>query len=240
VRGYLNEAILALDWEQPGTQNNVSWAKAWLDEVYRLTGVKPLIYMSASVVSAYDWSVVANADYGLWIAGYPDLRSSWDLPDFCYSTGAWKFYALWQFTNSHGSLDRDVFMGDARAWKLYAKVYEKKQATPENAELLVERELVDFAAPKNDGVEVKVRTKTKAKPKAKKPEVKESAKAEPKVESKKPATKKKSGEEYYTIQKGDTLFGISLRFHTDIVTLCVWNNIMDPDLIYAGDTIRVR
>ena len=92
IRGYLNEAVLALDWEQPGTQNNVSWAKAWLDEVYRLTGIKPLIYMSASVVSAYDWRVVANSDYGLWIAGYPDLRSSWDLPDFCYSTGAWNYY----------------------------------------------------------------------------------------------------------------------------------------------------
>ncbi len=272
VRGYLNEAILALDWEQPGTQNNVSWAKAWLDEVYRLTGVKPLIYMSASVVSAYDWSVIADADYGLWIAGYPDLRSSWDLPDFCYSTGAWKFYALWQFTNSHGSLDRDVFMGDKKAWRLYAKVYEKKQSMPEKAELLVERELVDIPAPKPDNsVEVKVKSKTKAeiKPKAKaeekvevrtktsakkaapKAEVPKTKKAEtsktetkkteaPKGEPKKIATEKKNGEEYYTIQRGDTLSGISLHFHTDIMTLCIWNGIMDPDLIYAGDTIRVK
>lgn len=225
IRGYLNEALLALDWEQPGTQNNVAWAKAWLDEVYRLTGVKPLIYMSASVVNAYDWSVVADADYGLWIAGYPDLRSSWDLPNFCYSTGAWKFYALWQFTNSHGSLDCDVFNGDAKAWRLYAKVYEKQQEMPEKAELLVERELVEIPAPKtNDSVEVKVKSKTKTK-----------AATKPKAD-----IQKENGEEYYTIQRGDTLSGISLRFHTDIMTLCVWNGIMDPDLIYAGDTIRVK
>ena len=146
---------------------------------------------------------MADADYGLWIAGYPDLRSSWDLPNFCYSTGAWKFYALWQFTNSRGSLDRDVFNGDAKAWRLYAKVYEKRQEMPEKAELLVERELVEIPAPKTD-------------------------------------TQKENGEEYYTIQRGDTLSGISLRFHTDIMTLCVWNGIMDPDLIYAGDTIRVK
>lgn len=225
IRGYLNEALLALDWEQPGTQNNVAWAKAWLDEVYRLTGVKPLIYMSASVVNAYDWGVVADADYGLWIAGYPDLRSSWDLPNFCYSTGAWKFYALWQFTNSHGSLDRDVFNGDAKAWRLYAKVYEKRQEIPEKVELLVERELVEIPAPKaDDSVEVKVKSKTKTK-----------AATKPKAD-----IQKENGEEYYTIQRGDTLSGISLRFHTDIMTLCVWNGIMDPDLIYAGDTIRVK
>ena len=279
IRGYLNEAILALDWEQPGTQNNVSWAKAWLDEVYRLTGVKPLIYMSASVVNAYDWSIVANADYGLWIAGYPDLRSSWDLPDFCYSIGAWKFYALWQFTNSHGSLDRDVFMGDAKAWRLYAKVYEKKQEMPEKAELLVERELVDFEKPvekpklkeesktkseqkDENSVEVKVRTKVKTKSKEShkkeakaedKIEVKinkktprkssekkiEESKKEPKIEEK-PEPKTDDGEVYYVIKPGDTLTKISLQFHTDIMTLCVWNGIMDPDLIYAGDRIRVK
>ena len=246
IRGYLNEALLALDWEQPGTQNNVAWAKTWLDEVYRLTGVKPLIYMSASVVNAYDWSVVADADYGLWIAGYPDLRSSWDLPNFCYSTGAWKFYALWQFTNSHGSLDRDVFNGDAKAWRLYAKVYEKQQEMPEKAELLVERELVEIPAPKtDDSVEVKVKSKTKTKA-ATKPEAEaeEKIKVRTKGSDEKTApktdTQKENGEEYYTIQRGDTLSGISLRFHTDIMTLCVWNGIMDPDLIYAGDTIRVK
>jgi GH25 family lysozyme M1 (1,4-beta-N-acetylmuramidase) len=120
VRGYIGEAILVLDWEQPGTQGNVVWAKAWLDKVYELTGVKPLIYMSASVIREYDWSSVASEDYGLWVAGYPDLRDSFDLPDFIYDVSPWSFYALWQFTNSGGRLDRDVFMGDREAWLKYA------------------------------------------------------------------------------------------------------------------------
>lgn len=260
IRGYLNEAILALDWEQPGTQNNVDWAKAWLDEVYKLTGVKPLMYMSASVVIAYDWSEVANADYGLWIAGYPDLRSSWDLPEFCYSTGAWKFYALWQFTNSHGSLDRDVFMGDKRAWRLYAKVYEKRTETPEKAELLVERELLDFDKPKKEpklkqNKDAKKETQVEVKQKAK-PEKRAASNDDnknSKTKQKKTAgrltsvegvsgesIKSENGEEYYVIEPGDTLSMISLRFHTDIMTLCIWNGIMDPDLIYAGDKIRVK
>ena len=33
--------------------------------------------------------------------------------------------------------------------------------------------------------------------------------------------KVKSGEEYYVIEPGDTLSMISLRFHTDIMTLCI-------------------
>lgn len=238
IRGYLNEAILALDWEQPGTQNNVAWAKAWLDEVYKMTGIKPLIYMSASVVNAYDWSVVANADYGLWIAGYPDLRSSWDLPDFCYSIGAWKFYAIWQFTNSHGSLDRDVFMGDKRAWHLYAKVYEKKLSTPEKAELLVERELVEYAKPKSSAKNKK-KNETQVEKPVKKVEKKPVTTTEPTNKTQENVEVREDGT-YYLIQKGDTLSQISLRFHTDIMTLCVWNGIMDPDLIYAGDKIRVK
>lgn len=120
IEGYIGEAVLALDWEQPGTQGNVSWAKAWLDEVKRLTGIKPMIYMSASVVNQYDWSSVAKADYGLWIAGYPDNRDSWDVPDFPYATGAWDGCAMWQFTSSNGTLDRDIFYGDENAWKAYA------------------------------------------------------------------------------------------------------------------------
>lgn len=44
---------------------------------------------------------------------------------------------------------------------------------------------------------------------------------------------------YYTIQSGDTLSGIAARFGTSVSQLCEWNNISNPNLIYAGDTIRV-
>ena len=47
-------------------------------------------------------------------------------------------------------------------------------------------------------------------------------------------------EEYYTIQAGDTLSEIAVKFNTTVVRLCELNNITKPDLIYAGDTIRVK
>lgn len=45
---------------------------------------------------------------------------------------------------------------------------------------------------------------------------------------------------YYTIQKGDTLSEIAVKFNTTVVRLCQLNNITNPDLIYAGNTIRVK
>ena len=112
IQGYIGEAILILDWERlqnPRFGEHASWCKRFLDRVKDKTGVKPLIYMSASVLRMADWSPVSNADYGLWIAGYPDNRDSWDIPNFPFSIYPWKFYALWQYTSSGGRLDRDIF-----------------------------------------------------------------------------------------------------------------------------------
>ena len=71
IQGYIGEAILILDWERlqnPRFGEHASWCKKFLDRVKEKTGVKPLIYMSASVLRMADWSPVSNADYGLWIA----------------------------------------------------------------------------------------------------------------------------------------------------------------------------
>ena len=43
----------------------------------------------------------------------------------------------------------------------------------------------------------------------------------------------------YTIQPGDTLSEIALRYGTTVSALAALNNIADPNLIYAGNTIRI-
>lgn len=121
-KNYFGEAIPVLDWER--SVSNVGWAKAFLDEVFRLTGVRPWIYMSASVVNGYDWSSVAS-DYGLWIAGYPAKYNVKNPPrptakELPYKIGKWKFAAAWQYSSSAGTLDRNIFYGDATAWNKYA------------------------------------------------------------------------------------------------------------------------
>lgn len=47
-------------------------------------------------------------------------------------------------------------------------------------------------------------------------------------------------EQYYIIQKGDTLSSIAQKFNTTISQLSSWNNIKNINLIIAGKTIRVK
>jgi lysozyme len=122
VQGYVGEGILVLDFEVSADAN---WAKTWLDHVQARTGVKPLIYMNASFVRSADWSAVKNADYGLWLAGYLNKYNvsnpAWtDGSDMSYDISPWDSCAIWQFTSSAGSLDRDVAFMDANGWRAYA------------------------------------------------------------------------------------------------------------------------
>lgn len=127
TKGYRKEAIFILDWES-GNVGNVSWAKQWLDRVKELTGIKPIIYMSASVMTSYDWSNVADADYGLWIANYGSNNGTSQESVFKkYPLKYWRFYALWQYTSVgrltgyNSNLDLNYFSGDEEAWDKYAK-----------------------------------------------------------------------------------------------------------------------
>ena len=122
IKNYLNEAIIVLDWEE-GNLGDVSWAKAWLDKVKELTGIKPLIYMSNYPVNAYNWSSVANADYGLWVANYgANTGAEGNRP----SVKWWSFYFIWQYTSKGhvqgyiGNVDLNNAYGDAVAWRKYA------------------------------------------------------------------------------------------------------------------------
>ena len=138
---YIGKAVLFLDWENNDVtgQNNISkgpkYAKAFLDEVKRLTGgVKPLIYMSKSVTgSSYNWQSVADAGYGLWMAQYlykyydNDVKGHVDNPTLIYNDAEdgqreWSKPTLYQYTskgklpNYSKYLDMNVFYGNAADW----------------------------------------------------------------------------------------------------------------------------
>ena len=138
VRGYIGEAILILDWEHTPT-NNVAWAKAWLDRVYAVTGIRPMIYMNTSTANAYDWSPVWN-DYALWVAQYLDYVADYNYamdnaanpPDVKWPYG----YAMWQWTSSGrlpgygGNLDCNIFYGDRASWKAFAQGHPAQAPPP--------------------------------------------------------------------------------------------------------------
>ncbi|QXG07717.1 putative endolysin [Curtobacterium phage Penoan] len=136
VRGYIGQAILVLDWEANAIRKGPAYALAFLNRVHALTGVKPLIYMSTSVVNGYDWSAVVAADYGLWSAAYGSnpRRTAYQAPS-APSVNHWGHPVLHQYGSNfyaggRGPLDIDVFYGDAATWGKYAAVGGKGAPAP--------------------------------------------------------------------------------------------------------------
>lgn len=132
--GYIGKGILVLDWERGGNPdvNNVGKAKAWLDQVFARTGVRPIIYMSLSLVQELDWTPVIQGNYGLWVAAWPNGNNV--VPNYQMDPNSdpnphWDGGVndvLWQFTSTGridgygANLDCDFFYGTREAWDAYA------------------------------------------------------------------------------------------------------------------------
>lgn len=199
TEGYQGDAIFFLDWEDGASLGNVGWAHEFLVYFSEMSGVKPAIYMSESVVNSYDWSRVANDDFGLWVAKYRDMVPDWNY-DMSTAGNAptvrhWPFYMMWQWTSSgrlpgyDGPIDFNRFYGDAEAWRAYAK----------------------------DSILLPGDTPTQP-----------------------PAPAPDTSIDMYTIQPGDTLWGIAQMFGTTWEHLQAINGIQNPHHILAGQQIRVR
>lgn len=122
-RGYFGEGIPVLDWEDSSYGGQVrkhgpAAAKRFLDEVFRLTGVRPMIYMSASTCTEWDWSKVAR-DYALWGAGYRNGATFENPRTSSYGWGAFKSPVIHQYAES-GGLDKNVGYLTAEQWKRFA------------------------------------------------------------------------------------------------------------------------
>lgn len=112
--------VLALDWECANQkQADVDWCKKWLDYVKAKTGVAPLIYLNQSQ-HRFNWKVVVDAGYGLWIAAYTGSPTNNN-----FNKGIWPFAAMQQWTNGQivpgvpAKVDGDVFFGDLETFKKY-------------------------------------------------------------------------------------------------------------------------
>ena len=235
IQGYLKEAILVLDWES-GYLGNVEWAKAFLDRVQEKTGIKALLYASRSPINSFNWSSVANADYGLWVADYgANTGSEGTKPVVKW----WPFYILWQYTSRghisgyNGNVDLNNFYGDAEVWRKYATSSQTapKPADPEPAKKTNEQIADEVIEGKWDNGEARKKKLTEAG---------YDYQAVQDIVNKKLGVSNQPKEEYYTVQKGDNLTKIAKKYGTTVNQLVSWNGIKNKNLIYAGQKLRVR
>ena len=135
AKDYIKKAILVLDWEV--NISNTDWAYNFLKTVYEKTGVRPIIYMSASPANTYDWTRVVNGNFGLWIASYGANTGAPGTPP---TNKYWPFYILWQYTSKgyingySKNLDLDYFYGTKDTWDKYANPEGTPQPSPKPPE----------------------------------------------------------------------------------------------------------
>ena len=121
VKPYIGKCLFALDWEGESLNYPIDWAVEWLKEVERLTGVKPLIYCSASYVP--NCSKVADNGNGIWVAKWsetvPKVKPTFSV------------IALWQYTSN--PYDNDKFFGDSATWQKYCDINLSVKVEDDNA-----------------------------------------------------------------------------------------------------------
>lgn len=127
VRAHIGRAALALDWE---SEENSAWGNAEYlrqvaSEVIRLTGVRPLLYCSQSVLGAVA-PIASGLNCGLWVAQYADMNptgwqsSPWN--EGAFSCAIRQYSSAGTLAGYPGRLDLNKFYGDSTAWQKYAAV----------------------------------------------------------------------------------------------------------------------
>src|SRR5204863_406880 len=87
-----------------------AWVAAFVSEVYKKTGVAPIIYTGGPFWRS-SIGATTNFDCPLWLAAYVKNPKP-------YVPGAWKTYTFWQYTSSAsvpgvaGGCDVSVLNGD--------------------------------------------------------------------------------------------------------------------------------
>lgn len=128
IKNYVKQAILILDWEH-GTKGQAgynkaygskTWAKQFIDEVHRLTGVWCVLY-TGSDGAAHCQAVKGTS--ALWLAGYPYGKyASYTPPAQSIFNSLYNAHGFnligWQFSDY--PVDHSIFYITPAQWDLYA------------------------------------------------------------------------------------------------------------------------
>lgn len=119
IQSYVDarKCVMALDWEGKALNCDISWALRWLRYVRNVTKVSPMLYTSESNLSKY--GCIAKEDFGLWVAKWINGATLNSIPTSRPNKHDWPVWAIWQYSNSNGYLDCDVFNGTREQFKKY-------------------------------------------------------------------------------------------------------------------------
>lgn len=119
---YFGVGIPCIDWEsiQNAAWGNTGYLMKLVKRVIDRTGVKPLIYASAS---AFPWDVAQALDCGAWVAQYAnnDATGYQDSPwnEGAYNCAIRQYSSAGRLSGYNGNLDLDKAYMDADGWASY-------------------------------------------------------------------------------------------------------------------------
>ena len=140
VKGYIGKCVFVADYEGDALYRGSYWLKQFLEEFYKLSGVKCMIYCSLSIVR----QLTGLTDYPLWLAQYADSKPVYGFKETPWQSGSvapYERYTMHQYTSNGylngytGRLDFDKFNGNKEDWTALALGTEQpaklKMADPE-------------------------------------------------------------------------------------------------------------
>ena len=134
---YNGTAVPVADYEGECLSKGTVWLKRFLERYRELSGVRPMIYCSLSVVRTQNFT--ALTDYPLWIAQYADMATVNGFLEHPWQKGSvepFSGYVMHQYTSCgklrfwDGNLDFDLFNGSYAEWVEMARGENAPVPTP--------------------------------------------------------------------------------------------------------------
>lgn len=269
ILNWIGKVMICLDWEldQNSAWGDESYLEQVINQVIARTGVPPMIYAPASRYNQVA-EVAKRHNCGLWIAQYADTNPT-GYQNTPWNEGAYTC-AIRQYSGSgrlngwNGDLDLDKFYGSLDDFRKYygsSSSAPSKPSTSGPSGTTLQLATWTMEGLYGNGADRKKNLGSRY------DEVQNfinhiaSADVNTLVDEvyagmygdgltrqtvlgsrydEVQGTINANSAQYYTVQSGDNLGKIAIQFGTTVDQLVAWNNIANPDLIYAGQTIRVK
>ena len=236
VKGLQVDCRLAMDFESFGELsreeiNDIS--KAFLDEVKRLSGKETVIYSDA-YNARFTFDEELAEQYPIWVADY-DVTEPGD--------GNWSTWVGFQYTDRgridgiDGNVDRDYFTSGILLSDNSSVPTETTPEPEENTrEIIVRRgdTLSQIAAEYNTSYQYLARINDISNPNL--IYVGQRIEVPNNLET---TDINDTSHKLYIVQRGDTLTAISQEFDVSIASIVELNDIANPNLIFAGEILRI-
>jgi GH25 family lysozyme M1 (1,4-beta-N-acetylmuramidase) len=269
ILNWIGKVMICLDWEldQNSAWGDESYLEQVINQVIARTGVPPMIYAPASRYNQVA-EVAKRHNCGLWIAQYADMNPT-GYQNTPWNEGAYTC-AIRQYSGSgrlngwNGDLDLDKFYGSLDDFRKYygsSSSAPSKPSTSGPSGTTLQLATWTMEGLYGNGADRKKNLRSRY------DEVQNfinhiaSADVNTLVDEvyagmygdgltrqtvlgsrydEVQGAINANSAQYYTVQSSDYLGKIAIQFGTTVDQLVAWNNIANPDLIYAGQTIRVK